>query len=384
MDPIQENEASEIFQAQTHLYKHMFNFVSSMTLRCAVQLGIPDIIDNHGQPITLPELVLALQVDQTKTSHLQRLMRLLVHNGFFGITKVHDDSREEKEAYVLTPPSKLLLKSKVPCLSSVIVGTLGQRPLSPHNSLRDWFYGKELTPYETALGIGFWDLFSQKPEVRNVFNETMENDSQMITLALHDLKPIFNGLGSIVDVGGGSGTLGRIISEAFSQLKCIVFDLPHVVANLQGSEKLTYVGGDMFQSIPPADAVILKIINILIQSNELVTFLISFLHIYLAQWILHDWGDEDCIKILQKCREAILSKCVGGKVIIIDIVINENEDGHELTELKLFYDIQMMAQVNGKVRNEKEWEKLFLEAGFRHYKITPNIFGFRSLIEVYP
>ncbi|KAJ7947037.1 O-methyltransferase [Quillaja saponaria] len=359
MDLIQENEASEIFQAQTHLYKHMFNFISSMTLRCAVQLGIPDIIDNHGQPITLRELVLALQVDQTKTSHLQRLMRLLVHNGFFGITKVHDDSREEKEAYVLTPPSKLLLKSKVPCLSSVIVGTLGQRPLSPHNSLRDWFYGKELTPYETALGIGFWDLFSQKPEVRNVFNETMENDSQMITLALHDLKPIFNGLGSIVDVGGGSGTLGRIISEAFSQLKCIVFDLPHVVANLQGSEKLTYVGGDMFQSIPPADAVILK-------------------------WILHDWGDEDCIKILQKCREAILSKCVGGKVIIIDIVINENEDGHELTELKLFYDIQMMAQVNGKERNEKEWEKLFLEAGFRHYKITPNIFGFRSLIEVYP
>jgi len=38
-----------------------------------------------------------------------------------------------------------------------------------------------------------------------------------------------------------------------------------------------------------------------------------------VQWILHDWGNEDCIKILKKCKEAIPSKENGGKVIIIDV-----------------------------------------------------------------
>ncbi|KAI4306429.1 hypothetical protein L6164_029706 [Bauhinia variegata] len=103
----------------------------------------------------------------------------------------------------------------------------------------------------------------------------------------------------------------------------------------------------------------------------------------LLKLVLHAYNDEDCIKVLKKCREAISSKGKEGKVIIIDIVINEKQDKHELTDAKLFYDVLMMSVVTGKEREEKEWESLFLEAGFSHYKITP-IFGLRSLIEVYP
>ncbi|KAL5774377.1 hypothetical protein ACOSP7_011934 [Xanthoceras sorbifolium] len=99
--------------------------------------------------------------------------------------------------------------------------------------------------------------------------------------------------------------------------------------------------------------------------------------------VFHAYGDEDCVKILKKCREAISSKGEGGKVIIIDIVINEKKDEHELTEAKLFFDMLMMVVVTGRERNEKEWERIFLEAGFSHYKITP-LFGLRSLIEVFP
>ena len=43
----------------------------------------------------------------------------------------------------------------------------------------------------------------------------------------------------------------------------------------------------------------------------------------------------------------------------------------------------MMVLVKGKERTEKEWAKLFLDAGFSDYKITP-ILGLRALIEVYP
>ena len=72
-----------------------------------------------------------------------------------------------------------------------------------------------------------------------------------------------------------------------------------------------------------------------------------------------------------------------GKVIIIDAVINEEEDEHDNTTAKLLIDILIMAHANGKERNKKEWENLFFEAGFSHYKI-PSSFGIKSLIEVYP
>ena len=88
------------------------------------------------------------------------------------------------------------------------------------------------------------------------------------------------------------------------------------------------------------------------------------------------------MKILKKCRDAIPSEEEGGKVIIIDIVINEKKDEADVTETKLLMDMLMMTIVNGRERDEKEWEKLFFEAGFRHYKITP-LFGLRSLIELF-
>ena len=80
-----------------------------------------------------------------------------------------------------------------------------------------------------------------------------------MNLVVKDYKPIFRGLGSLVDVGGGIGTEARIISKAFPHMKCTVFDPPHVVANLPDSKNLKFVGGDMFQYIPLADAILLKV-----------------------------------------------------------------------------------------------------------------------------
>ena len=87
------------------------------------------------------------------------------------------------------------------------------------------------------------------------------------------------------------------------------------------------------------------------------------------------------MKILKKCKGAIPNK--GGKVIIIDMVVESNKGDNKEVETQLFMDMLMMVVVAGKERNEKEWEKLFLAAGFTHYKITPAL-GLRSLIEVYP
>ena len=63
----------------------------------------------------------------------------------------------------------------------------------------------------------------------------------------------------MVDVGGGKGAVPKIISESLPNLHWTVLDLPHVVENLTDSSNLKFVGGDMFQFIPSADAILLKV-----------------------------------------------------------------------------------------------------------------------------
>ncbi|KAG5627359.1 hypothetical protein H5410_012577 [Solanum commersonii] len=60
-------------------------------------------------------------------------------------------------------------------------------------------------------------------------------------------------------VGGGTGTVAKAVSNAFPELKCSVFDPPHVVEGLEGGNNLNYIGGDMFKSVPSAHAMLLKV-----------------------------------------------------------------------------------------------------------------------------
>ncbi|MED6175689.1 hypothetical protein PIB30_080734 [Stylosanthes scabra] len=308
--------------------------------------------------MTLPHLLSALNLPPSKTWVVPRFMRFLAHNGLFTIVRVHDDNGEEeekeKEAYALTPASELLVEGTKYCFFPVIKSTLVHETIDATLRIGDWIRGEELSVFDTAHGVSFWDLIHNNPELMIAFNESMASDSQIVSLALRDCNSVFEGVESVVDVGGGNGATGKIICEAFPQLQYIVLDLPSVVSNLTGNANLNYVGGDMFVSIPQAHAVLLK-------------------------WVLHDWNDGDCIKILKNCKKSISQK---GKVIIIDTVINNEEQDDEMTSVKLLFDINMAATLSAKERNEKEWKQLFVEAGFTNYKIYP-IFGFRSLIELY-
>ena len=88
----------------------------------------------------------------------------------------------------------------------------------------------------------------------------MASDSRLATkMVIDSCKGVFEGLESLVDVGGGTGTLAKAIANAFPGLECTVFDQPHVVGDLQGSKNLKYVAGDMFDTIPSAEAILLKV-----------------------------------------------------------------------------------------------------------------------------
>ncbi|GMP67410.1 hypothetical protein CsSME_00027408 [Camellia sinensis var. sinensis] len=353
-----DGSSAELLQAQAHIWNQTFNFINSASLKCAVQLGIPDVIQSHGKPMTLTELVTALPIKQAKACYIYRLMRVLVHSGFFVQQKINKED-EQEQRYFLTPASRLLLKDEPLSARLFLLIVLDPILTKPWHFLSDWFQTDDATPFTTAHGRSFWEYNAEEPRLGNLFNEAMASDSRLITSVLiKDCKAVFEGLTSLVDVGGGTGTVSRAIAETFPDLKCTVFDLPHVIANLRGTENLEFVGGDMFEAIPHANAILLK-------------------------WILHDWNDEECVKILKKCKEAIPRKEEGGKVIIIDMSV-ENQKGDDRSfKAQLFFDLLMMVLLTGKERDRKEWDKLFSDAGFSHYKITPML-GLRSLIEAYP
>jgi hypothetical protein len=358
MEPNNEEHANanKLLRAQTHVWNHIFSFINSMSLKCAIDLGILDTIHKHGEPMALPELIDSLSIHPSKTNYIYRLMRILAHSGFFSQKKVNENELEM--GYVLTDSSILLLKDNPLSMTPFLLAMLDPTLTNPWHELPTWFKNDDPSPFHTAHGMKIWDYAGRVPKLNNLFNDAMASDAKLIASAVIDkCKGLFKGLDSIVDVGGGTGTMAKAIANSFPQLECTVFDLPHVVAGLQGSDNLKYVGGDMFDSVPPASAILLK-------------------------WILHDWNDEQCVKILKNCNEAMKNKGKGQKVIIIDMVLEREKDDISV-ETQLFVDMVVMVLYPGKERTETEWAKLIFSAGFSDYKITP-VLGLRSLIEVYP
>lgn len=265
--------SSELLQAHSLLWRCSIDYMKSMSLKCAIELGIPDAIHKHGQgqPIPFSKLVASLPIQPSKAHSLYRVMRILVHYGIFKAQKVefhdHETRQEEEElAYSLTSVSRLLITEEPSALMKMqSVGLLNLLPetMSAWHSWSTWFQSKEdnKTLFEVAHGKSFWDCVSQEPNINFVFNDAMANNSLLMAkVAVQECKEVFENLKSVVDLGGGTGTMSKAITNAFPHVSCTVIDLPHVVANLQGTENLNFVGGDMFSDpIPPADAILLKV-----------------------------------------------------------------------------------------------------------------------------
>ncbi|KAF3665257.1 8-hydroxyquercetin 8-O-methyltransferase [Capsicum annuum] len=363
-------DASQIPAAQGYIWNHIFNYINSMSLKCAIQLGIPDIIHSHGRAMTLSDLVNSLpinNINSTIRNCIYRLMRILIHAGFFIQTNLVNkeektEEEEEEGGYLPTPASRLLLKDDPLSLVPLVQVGLDSLMMDPWQYLSMWFEKGDhssTTPFVIAHGKPFFEYVGNEPRLNHLFNEAMANDSRLsISVIIEHCKEIFEGLKSLVDIGGGTGTMAKSIADMFPQINCIVLDLPHVIEGCEGSKNLSYVGGDMFKFIPSADAILLKL-------------------------ILHDWSDEDCIKILKKCKQAIPSKENGGRVIIIDMVLMDQKGDHNAYETQLFFDMLMMVYSFGRERSQQEWAKLFFDSGFSDYKIIP-ILGLRSIIEIYP
>ncbi|KAK7247250.1 hypothetical protein RIF29_42129 [Crotalaria pallida] len=200
---------------------------------------------------------------------------------------------------------------------------------------------------------------AEHPEHNALYNEGVSCDAKLTMPAVVECcKEAFEGLGRLVDVGGGNGTALGIVVKGCPWIRGINYDLPHVIAEAPHRDGVEHVAGDMFHSVRKADAAFLM-------------------------WILHDWADEECIKILKNCREAIPKET--GRVIIGEAVIEEGDkQDHRLKNIGLMLDMVMMAHNLGKERTLKEFEYLFKSAGFSKVtvKTIPNIV--KSVIIAFP
>lgn len=85
-----------------------------------------------------------------------------------------------------------------------------------------------------------------------------------------------------------------------------------------------------------------------------------------VQNILHNWNDENCIKILRNCYEALSSK---GKAIVMDLVLPEEPETSAASMYTSRLDTMLM-QLGGQERTEREFRALAKAAGFSDFKVA--------------
>ncbi|OEL14037.1 putative O-methyltransferase 2 [Dichanthelium oligosanthes] len=146
-------------------------------------------------------------------------------------------------------------------------------------SLSDWFKKDLAAPlpslFEVLYGVPLLDTI--------VHEGVAAHDNFGIGTMTRECCDVFEGLQSLTDCCGGHGKTARAIVKAFPQIKCTVFDLQRVIETVPADGIINYVAGDMFDFIPPSQAVMLKL-------------------------VLHLWSDDDCVKILTQCKNAIPSR----------------------------------------------------------------------------
>ncbi|MGI5138230.1 MULTISPECIES: methyltransferase [unclassified Streptomyces] len=201
-----------------------------------------------------------------------------------------------------------------------------------------------------------FDYFAGHPDEASFFTKSMTNLS---VAAARDVAAVLDteGVKLAMDIGGAAGHVVRALMKANPELRGGVFDLPHIVpaateaAQADGlAERFTVVGGDFFEQIPPAD-------------------------LYVLKYILHDWDDDSCVRILKNCRSSLLE---GGRVAVVDLLVSTiGEPG-----LAPLMDMAMLDMTGGREREMSEFDALFAAAGLRRVKVSPA--GSFAVIEAVP
>jgi hypothetical protein len=97
--------------------------------------------------------------------------------------------------------------------------------------------------------------------------------------------------------------------------------------------------------------------------------------LYVLKYILHDWDDPHCVRILHNCRTQLAK---GGRIAVVEHLVGEvGQPG-----LAPLMDMNMLAMTGGRERQLTEFDALFTAAGLTRVNVTPA--GAFAVIEAQP
>jgi hypothetical protein len=317
--PSQSGDVYE--QMRVMLHSH---FVSQ-TVRAAADLSLADHLS--GQSLTAAEVA---ECEGSAPNTTFRLMRACVA---LGLLTADADGR-----FASTPLLQTLAKNTPGSLRGLALAMTLPAQWLPWNEFTTSVRSGQ-SQASAALGMDFFAYLEQHPSQARDFSAGMKS---MTSLWAGDAAKAIDttGVNLAVDVGGATGSLLHLLQEANPTLRGIVFDRPnivdHAVAEIAQkglTQRTDVLGGDFFESVPPAD-------------------------LYLLKFILHDWDDQRAITILQRCREAMPR---GGRIAIVEMVLGELDNPGP----GALIDMNMLAVCPGQERSIDEYDALLAAAGLR-------------------
>jgi hypothetical protein len=308
----------------------------TQAIHVAATLGIADLL--RESPRTSTELA-----DQTET-HAPSLHRVLRALAAVGVLHEDDDGR-----FALTEVGECLRSDA----AEPVGGWAAYVGLPSHfaawsNLLHAVRTGENA--FRSAHGSTVWEYRERHPDEGAVFDWAMTDITQRANRHLLEAYD-FGHFGAVVDVGGGHGALLAALLGVHPQMRGVVFDQPHVVAGAPEvleaagvADRCEIVGGSFFDAVPPGgDA-------------------------YLLKAILHDWEDDDAVRILRSCRGAIAD---GGAVLVVERELGEPNADPDAK----FSDLNMMVGPGGRERSRDEFATLLSAGGFALERVVPTAIG---------
>lgn len=213
--------------------------------------------------------------------------------------------------------------------------------------------------FDKAHGKNLFEYLADVPESRELFDTWLSTvysaDSEQVATTYD-----FSAARKVVDIGGGNGHLLSVILDHHPETQGVIFDLPEAMDKARRSiekagltSRCEAVSGSFFESVP------------------------SGADVYLLRYIIHDWQDDDSVKILKTCRDAMHD---GSRLLIIECVI---PPGNDWFPGKLL-DVNMLVVTGGKERTSAQYEALFQRAGLRTRKIWSTAIPRLSIVEAEP
>ena len=310
------------------------------------ELGIADLLVDGAK--TSAELA---QATQTHESSLYRVMRSLASVGIF--------AQDDDGKFKLTPSAEYLAGDTPGSLRDAIK-FLGQ----------DWHWQVwgEL-PYSIKTGKPAFDrLFGQglfeyylNPEAAETASNSKVSISSRASNSLMDNYD-FSSTSTLVELGifAGAGSTIIPLLKAYPEMKGILLDFESAIAVAQPAieqagltERCQLVSGNCVETVPSGGDT------------------------YILMFVIHNWDDEQAIKILQNCREAMTDT---GKLLLVEMIMPE---GNEPFVGKLIDLESLLTTPGGRERKEDEYRDLLVKAGFKIARIIPTQTA-NSIIEAVP